>query len=197
MVLGPHREFAVAERTQLAAQRRSRYRQREVIPQHLGQIDDPPAHDTMGGRYRPPLDRLDQRRAVGRIEERRLPGRFPIDQPVRTRRVELHHPVSDDLQGDAADPRRLCSARTIINRRQRKQTPGLRPIFRVAGRPSHRAGVEIAAKRNRQGKLLSVCHLESAHAAARKPPRVTISVPWYNANSWATILQPVRARHRW
>jgi hypothetical protein len=59
----------------------------------LGQIDDPPAHNTMGGRYRTSLDRLDKRRAVDRIEKRRLAWRLPVDQPIRTGRIELQRPI--------------------------------------------------------------------------------------------------------
>ena len=117
---------------------------------------------------------------MGRIEERWLPWRLPVEQPVRAGRVELHHPVPDDLQRDPADPRRLRPACAIIDRRQREQTPRLCAVLRATGGAPHGEGVEIGTKRDRHGKPQSVCHLESGHAAAGKTSGVTVSEPWYN-----------------
>ena len=123
----------------------------------------------MGGRYRTPLDRLDQSRAMGRIQERRFPRRLPVDQSVRTGRIELHHPVPDDLQCNATDPRCLRPARSLIDRRQREQPPSLSTILRFAGSRPYGVRVEIGAKRDSHGKLQSVCHLESGRAADGNP----------------------------
>lgn len=44
-----------------------------------------------------------------------------------------------------------------------------------------RGGAEIGARRDRHGKLQSICHLESARDQTGKSPRVTISDPWYKS----------------
>ena len=56
-----------------------------------------------------------------------------INQAIRTCCIKLHHPVADDLQRNPADPRRLRSARSLIDRRQSQQATGLRAILRFAG----------------------------------------------------------------
>ena len=76
----------------------------------------------MHRRYRPALDRGCQRRPMHVIEPRRLARRLAVDQPVRTIRVELHHPVPDDLSCYAADFRGLGTRRPVIDRRERQQS---------------------------------------------------------------------------
>ena len=80
-------------------------------------------------RYRPPLDRLDESRTVGSVQQRRLPWCLPVDQSVRAGRVELHHPVADDLERYTTDPGRLGPARSLIDGRQREQPPSLCSIL--------------------------------------------------------------------
>ena len=43
------------------------------------------------------------------VQPRRLPRRLAINQAVRALRVELDHPVANDLQPDAPDLRRLSA----------------------------------------------------------------------------------------
>jgi hypothetical protein len=44
-----------------------------------------------------------------------LTRRLAIDQPVRAIRVELQHPVADDLSRHPTDLRRLGTRRPVIN----------------------------------------------------------------------------------
>jgi hypothetical protein len=64
-----------------------------------------------------------------------------------------------------------------------RSTASLRldPSYIAANARKHRACVEIVAKRDRHGKLLSVCHIESRDDAAGKPLRATIIECWYKA----------------
>jgi hypothetical protein len=123
----------------------------------------------MSRRDRTAFDCLYQSRAMGRIQDRRLPGGFAVNQSVGPGCVELHNPVSDDLQRHAAEPRRLRSACSLIDRRQRKQSPGLPPIFRSACRCPGRGGVKIGTKRDGHGKTPAVRHVESTRAPLGNP----------------------------
>ena len=106
---------------------------------------------------------------MGRIQDRRLPRGFAVNQSVGPGCVELHNPVADDLQRHAADPRRLRSARSVIDRRQRKQPPGLPPIFRSTSRCPGRGGVKIGTKRDRHRKTPNVRHVESSRVTLGNP----------------------------
>ena len=88
----------------------------------------------MRGRYRPPLDRIDQSRAMDCVQERRLARCLTVDQSVRPSGIELHYPVSNDLQRDATQARRLRPARTLVDRCQGQKASRLRAILRFARR---------------------------------------------------------------
>ena len=48
-------------------------------------------------------------------------GRSRVEAPVGAARIELQHPVPDDLQRHAADLGRLCARRPIVDRGERQQ----------------------------------------------------------------------------
>lgn len=115
------RELGEAERLQLAAHGGLARRDAEFVPKPLDEIDQPPADDAIEIGLGAGLNRLGQRRALLRVQERRLSGRLAVDQPARSLGVEEQHPVVDDLQPDAASLGRLRSGRPVVNRRQRQQ----------------------------------------------------------------------------
>jgi hypothetical protein len=88
----------------------------------------------MDRRDRARIDPGHQGRAMRIGEFRGLAGRLAVDQPVRAMSVELHHPVAHDLHRDPADPGRLGAACPLIDRRQRQQPSGLRPILGLTGK---------------------------------------------------------------
>ena len=103
----------------------------ELLENPLAEIDDPPSHDPVNRWDRPTLEDRSQRRPMLVVQPRRLPRRLAVDQTVpagrrrnerrtgdkraacwrlrrfTTVRVELEHPVTNDLKADAADLRRL------------------------------------------------------------------------------------------
>jgi len=106
--------------TPLMPQRLLADRDFELVPQPLGQIDNPPAYHAMGGRDRPGFDDFRQRAAVSIIEDRR--------RARRALRIKTNHPIAHNLPRHAADKRSIAAAATVQDRRYRQQTPNLRTI---------------------------------------------------------------------
>ena len=75
----------------------------------------PPAHDAVDRRDRAGLNNLRCAAVIG-VELRGCAGDFPSTSPSGPRALKLAHPVANDLQTDAADPRRI---RPAANRRPR------------------------------------------------------------------------------
>ena len=120
------RQLAIAHPSQFPAQCLPRDADPEFLPDPLAQIHNSPTHDTMHRRDRPVLDHRRQRRAMRVVQAGRLARRLAINQTVRSARIELHHPVADDLQRHAADPPRLGAGRPVVDRRKRRKTTRLR-----------------------------------------------------------------------
>jgi hypothetical protein len=118
MMTGARRKLAIAHGAQLSAQRLLGDRDPKLLIQPLAEITDPPTHNAMNGWHRATLDHARQRRPMIVLKKRRLSRRLPVDQPGRAKRIELNHPISNDLQRHAADLGRLAAAGTIVNRRQ-------------------------------------------------------------------------------
>jgi hypothetical protein len=95
------REFAVAHGARFPAERLLGDRDPELLVQPLTKIDDPPAHDAVDRWRRPALDRRSQGGPVRVIEPGRLARRLAVDETIRPVRVELQHPVADDLKRHA------------------------------------------------------------------------------------------------
>ncbi len=175
------RELAIAHGSQLMPEGLLADRQLELVPQPLGQVDDPPAHDTVSGRNRPRLDDLLQRAAVPVIEDRLRPRRLACRKPFRPIRVETHHPVPHDLPRHAANESRITSAATAQDRCNRQQTAHLRPILAAPGMRPNITSTQIIPKldRNRHRKPPQVCDVESAQGNLRKPQQVRFHRSWY------------------
>jgi hypothetical protein len=87
----------------------------------------------MDRRDRTRVDPGNQGRAMRVGELGGLAGRLAVDQARGPRGVERHHPVAHDLHRDPADPGRLGTGRSLIDRGQRQQPSGLRAILGRAG----------------------------------------------------------------
>ena len=96
-----------------------------------------------------------------------LPGvsrRLAINQPFRPLGVELHHPITNDLERHPADLRRLRPARAFVNRGQRQKPPGLRPILRPPRGGPHHPRIKISPKWNWHGEPPALATLNQTHA---------------------------------
>ena len=75
------------------------------------------------------------------IELGRLACRLAVNQTIRPLGVETENPVTDHLEPDSTDPRRLRATATIVNLSQRKKPPALSSILRrpwlTAEAPDH------------------------------------------------------------
>ncbi len=121
----------------------------ELLKNPLAEIDDPPSHDPVNRWDRPTLEDRSQRRPMLVVQPRRLPRRLAVDQTVPAVRVELEHPVTNDLKADAADLRRLGARGPVVNRRKRQQAARLWPVLRSFRRRPQRPCVIVTPKTNR------------------------------------------------
>ena len=128
------RELATAHGPRLVPQRLLADRYLELVPQPLGQIDDPPAHDTVDRRDRPRRDDLRQRVAVPVIEDRLRPRRFACHQPIWSIGVEANDPIPHNLARHAADKGCIAAAAAVQDRRNRQQSAHLRTVLCNAAR---------------------------------------------------------------
>jgi hypothetical protein len=106
MMARPCRELAKSHAPQLAAERLLGDRDAELFEEPLRQIDETRAHDAMDGRDRAVLHDLPQGLALMVVEEARSARRLAGQETVGTVSVEAKNPMADDLQSDAANPRR-------------------------------------------------------------------------------------------
>src|SRR5208283_2511914 len=91
----------------------------------MRQINQPPAHDAMEGWHRAVLDDLPQGPALMVVEKAGSARRLAVHKAIGTLGVEPQHPVTHDLQPDAANPRRVRSCAAVIDLRQCQKTPDL------------------------------------------------------------------------
>ena len=77
----PGGELGIAHRPQLPAQRLPADREAEALPDPLHEVDEAPAHHAVEIGLRTRLDRRGERRAMLRLQERRLARRLAVDQP--------------------------------------------------------------------------------------------------------------------
>jgi len=94
----PGGELAVAHFAQFAAHRLLGDADAELLEHPLTKIDDPPPHDAMDAGHRAIFDHARERGAVFVFEQRRLPGRLAINEPIWAMGVQPQHPVSDNLE---------------------------------------------------------------------------------------------------
>src|SRR5580693_2853305 len=173
-------KFAIAHGAQFAAQRLLGDHDAEFLVNPLAEVDDPPSYDAMSGRNRAALDDRCQRGSVCIVQPRRLSRRLAIDQAVRPERVELEHPIANDLKRHTANLRRLGASCAFVNRRQSQKPPCWRAILRsFRGGPDH-LRVKIGPKRNGHGEPPLFATLNHLAADSKIPNRVTLSGIWYN-----------------
>src|SRR5271170_2963237 len=143
----------------------------------LAEIDDPPAHDPVNRRDWAALDDRGERGAMRVVQPRRLPWRLAVDQAVRALRVELDHPVANDLQPDAADLRRLSARGAVVNRRKSQQSARLRPVLRPFRRRPQPTRAIIIPKTNccRHGEPPAIRPVQQISADSGIPLRESAS----------------------
>ena len=154
-------KLAIAHGSQFPAQGLLGDRDPELFEQPLAEIDNSPTHDAVDRRRRPALNDRGESRSMRVVEPGWLPRRFAVDQAVRAVRVELHHPVANDLQRHAADLRRFGSRRPVVNRRQRQKSSRLRTILRSLGGGPRYLRIKISPKRYGNGEPPSFANVES------------------------------------
>src|ERR1700722_7097791 len=84
--------------------------------------------------------------------------------------VELHHPITNDLERHPADLRRLRPARAFVNRGQRQKPPGLRPILRPPRGGPHHPRIKISPNWNWHGEPPALATLNQTHADSGSSP---------------------------
>jgi hypothetical protein len=75
-------KLAKAHCPQFPPERLPAHRDAKILPQPLHKIEKPPAHHAIEIRLRPSFDRLGEGGALGLAEQRRLAGRFAIDEAL-------------------------------------------------------------------------------------------------------------------
>src|ERR1039457_6174155 len=98
------------------------------------------------------------------IELAGAPRRLAVQKTVGPPCVETHPPVSDDLETNAADLRRFCPRRAVVDRSKRQKPPSLRTILRFLRQPPQPRCVEISPKQYRHGEPPSFAMLNQSRA---------------------------------
>ena len=78
----------------------------------------------------PSFHDLPQRLALMVVENARGARRLAVQETIGTFGIETDNPIAHDLQPDAPDPCGVQTRATIVNFRQRQETPGLIGIMR-------------------------------------------------------------------
>ena len=103
-----------------------------LLPEPLHQVDQAPAHHPMDRRDRAVFDHLEQMPTMLIAQDRGLARRFAVQKAVGTLGIEAQDPVAQGLQPHATDLSGLGARAAVVDRRQRQQAAGLRPIFALA-----------------------------------------------------------------
>lgn len=111
------------------------------------------------------------------VQTRRLTRRLAV--AVRAIRVELQHPVPDDLSRHPTDLRRLGTRGSVMNRRERQQSAHLIGVLALACRNTDTRRVTIRAQWDRHGETPRFANLDSDPLRVGQAPRVTLSEDWY------------------
>ena len=158
---------------QLAPERLPAERDLERVLQPAYEVAKPPAHDAMKLGLRPSSTAFASAARCSSFRSDGWPGGLRSKRPVG---VEAHHPIPDDLEPHAADPRGLRSARAVVDR-QSQQSSRLR---RVPARPRKTAQIVSSMIRPQDNRLPhrephSVLHGETRPANLRNPLRESAS----------------------
>ena len=133
LVAWSRRYLAKPQRPQFTAHRRLINRNAELFEYPMRQVLSAPTHDTVDRRNRSALNKPSERLSLPVIELGRLACRLAVNQTIRPLGVETENPVTDHLEPDSTDPRRLRATATIVNLSQRKKPPALSSILRRLG----------------------------------------------------------------
>ena len=157
------REPGKAQGAQGPPDRRLIHLDPELFEEPARQILASPAHHAVDGRDRTTLHHSGESPALLLVQLGAVPRRLAVDQPLGTELVEAQHPVTDDLEGDAADPGRIRSRAAIVDLSQRQKATGLGGILALFGEPPQPRTVEIPAQcdRHSHGEPPLVRHSES------------------------------------
>ena len=174
------RELAVAQSPQFARQRLLGDREAELLPKPGDQIHQTPAHHPVHRWDRASFNHLDQVLAMMIAETGGLARWLAVDQPLRPLSIELEHPVTHDLQGDAADPGCVRSGAAVVDLGKRQKATGLGGVPALFGEPAQSRTVEIPAQGNRRshGNLPRFA-TASQTSASPATPRVSLRARWY------------------
>ncbi len=165
----PGRELAIAQGPQLMPEGLLADRHLELVSQPLDQVDDPPAHDAVGGGDRPRRDDLIQRAAVSVMEDRLRARRLAGRQACRPLRVEAQHP-----------PERRRRARTICRVTPPTTVASLRlPPSRIVAIASNRRTCAPSLQRRAKPRT----------SPALKSPRSLIGTDIANLPQFAMVNQ--------
>jgi hypothetical protein len=145
----PGGELAITHFAHLPAHRLFGDGDTKLLEHPLAKIDDPPPHNAMDTRHRAIVDHARESGAVLVFEQRRLAGRFAINQAIWAMRVEPQHPVSDNLEPNPADLGRFAPRSAIVDRRQSEKPARLRTIFRAFRDSPKSYRIKIIPKPNR------------------------------------------------
>ncbi len=123
MMTRAHRELAITQRAQFAAQNLFGDQQAIFVEHPLHEINQPPAHDFTNRGGRTGFDHGDEGAPLFVVEQGRTSGRFAIDKTIRPLGVKPEHPIAKRLQTDPAKPSRVSSRAAFINHDQSEKTP--------------------------------------------------------------------------
>ena len=114
-------------------------------------------------------------------QPRRLSRRLAINQAVRPERVELEHPIANDLKRHTANLRRLGASCAFANRRQSQKATCLRALCfdRFAEKRTMWASKSVRSLV--AWRTSSVRRLNHLEATSNIPNRVTLSGIWCGA----------------
>ncbi len=188
MVARASREFGKAQRLEFAPDRRLVDLDAEFLEYPAHQILASPPDDAVDRRDRSPFDHVYQRLTLLLVQLRPIARRLAVDQSIQTAGIEPHHPVADDLQGDAADPCRIAARAAVVDLGQCQKAPGLGGVLRPLCRSSQQRPIEIWPKRDRyrHGKPPFAIN-DSDFPSVGNPQRVSLHARWYETLNFLQI----------
>src|SRR5208337_475587 len=158
--------LAIAHGAQFPAQDLLGHRDAIVLENPLCEINQPPAHYPVGGWIGAVLDLLGKGAPVLVLEQGRLARCLAILEALRTLGIEAQHPITDRLQADATDARRIAARAAVKNLGKRQQTTGKGGILALLGEGTKLKSCKIRPKGNRHRHGESPLFAKMNHATA-------------------------------
>jgi len=129
MVARARRQFDISQLLQLPPNCSFCQRDAKLIIKPTGQVDQPPAHNSMDRRDRAAFDDARKSLPLNIVQQGGLARRLAVHETLGASGIEPHDPVPHDLQRHPADPRRIAAATAIIYFGQRQQPAPLIRAF--------------------------------------------------------------------